>query len=144
VCALVVNLFIDKEKAKDKEVKAHANLFLKLIHQAADEERLISVTLDSRKWYVGWVAESPNLYPQEQYFKLLPFISGYRDKDSLETRQTVYYEAVLADNSLDHSEFVVTLPLKDVKIAGFFNDEVYDEYFAAPPDDPSAPPMLVN
>jgi len=144
VCALVVNLFIDKEKAKDKEIKAHGNLFLTLLHQAAEEQRLISLTLDSRKWYVGWVAESPNLYPQEQYFKLLPFISGYRDKDSLETRQTVYYEAVLADNSLDHSEFVVTLPLKDVKIAGFFNDEVYDEYFAAPPDEPSAPPMLVN
>jgi hypothetical protein len=144
VCALVVNLVIDKEKAQDKEITAHGTSFLKLIHQAQKEERLISLTLDSRKWYVGWVAESPNLYPQEQYFTLLPFISGYRDKDTLETQQTVYYEAVLADNSLDHSEFVVTLPLKDVKIAGFFNDEVYDEYFAAPPDDPSAPPMLVN
>ncbi len=143
VCALV-NLFVDKEKAKDKEVRAHGNLFLKLIHQAAEEERLISITLDSRKWYVGWVAESPNLYPQEQYFKLLPFISGYRDKDSLEPQRTVYYEAVLTDNSLDQSEFVVTLPLKDIKIAGFFNDEVYDEYFAPPPDEPSAPTMSVN
>ncbi len=144
VCALVVNLFIDKEKAQDKEINAHGTSFLKLIHQAQMEERLISLTLDSRKWYVGWVAESPNLYPQEQYFRLLPFISGYRDKDSLETRRMVYYEAVLADNSLDRNEFVVTLPLKDVKIAGFFNDEVYDEYFAAPPDDPSTPTMLVN
>jgi hypothetical protein len=144
MCALVVNLLIDKEKANDKEIKSHGNLFLKLLHQAAKEERLISLTLDSRKWYVGWVAESPNLDPQEQYFKLLPFMSGYRDKDSLETRQTVYYEAVLRDTSLDRSEFVVVLPLKDVKIAGFFNDQAYDEYFASPPDDPSAPPMLVN
>ena len=93
-----------------------------------------------------WVGSRnrPICIRRNSILRLLPFISGYRDKDSLETRQTVYYEAVLADNSLDHSEFVVTLPLKDVKIAGFFNDEVYDEYFAAPPDDPSAPPMLVN
>jgi len=142
--ALAVNLFIGKEKAKDLEIRARGNSLLKLLHQAEQEERLISLTLDSRKWYVGWVAESPNLDPLEQYFKLLPFISGYRDKDSLETRPTVDYEAVLADSGLDRNEFVVTLPLKDVKIAGFFNDEVYDEYFSAPPDEPSAPAMLVN
>jgi hypothetical protein len=145
VFALAVNLIVGRAKAQDMEIRAHGNSLLKLLHQAVKERRLISLTLDSRKWYVGWVAESPNLDPQEQYFRLLPFISGYRDKDSLETRQTVYYEAVLADATLDRNEFVVTLPLKDVKIAGLFNDEVYDEYFAPPPDDPSAPPaMLVN
>ena len=144
VFALAVNLFIGREKARDLEIRAHGNSLLKLLHRAEKEERLISLTLDSRKWYVGWVAESPNLDPQEQYFRLLPFISGYRDKDSLETRQTVYYEAVLRDPAFDRNEFVVTLPLKDVKILGLFNDEVYDEYFAAPPDEPSAPTVLVN
>ena len=68
-----------------------------------------------------------------------------RDKDTLETRPTINYEAVLKDNSLDRNEFVITLPFKDVKIAGFFNDEVYDEYFGEPPDQPSGTPtMLVN
>jgi hypothetical protein len=141
--AMVVNLFIDKEKAKNAEIRTRGNFFLKLLDQAANEMRLISLTLDSRKWYVGWVAETPNLDPREQYFKLLPLISGYRDKDTLETRRTVYYEAVLKDTTLDPNEFVLTLPLKDVKIAAFFNDEVYDEYFAEPPDDPMGP-VLVN
>jgi hypothetical protein len=62
----------------------------------------------------------------------------------LETKRTVYYDAVLRDTTLDRTEFVITLPLKDVKIAGFFNDEVYDEYFAEPdPEDPS-PHVIVN
>ena len=117
---------------------------LRLLDEAANQRRLISVTLDSRKWYVGWVVESPNLDPHEQYFRLLPFLSGYRDKDGLEPHRTVYYEAVLRDNTLDHNEFVITLPMKDVKIAGFFNDEVYDEYFAEPDSSDSTPPMLVN
>jgi hypothetical protein len=141
--ALLVNAIIGREKAKDLEIKAHGNSLVKLLHRGAKEKRLISVTLDSRKWYVGWVAESPNLDPLEQYFKLLPCISGYRDKDSLETRRTVYYDAVLKDSALDPNEFVITLPLKDVKIAGFFNDEIYDEYFSEPADE-SKPPMLVN
>jgi hypothetical protein len=143
--ALAVNMVIGREKARDIEIGAHGNSFLKLLHKAEKETRMVSVTLDSRKWYVGWVAESPNLDPQEQFFRLLPFISGYRDKDALETRRTVYYEGVLSDSGLDRAEFIVTLPLKDVKIAGFFNDEVYDEYFAEPPEDaPSGPAMLVN
>jgi hypothetical protein len=144
VFALLLNLFIGKEKAKDLEIKAHGNSLAKLLHRAEKEKRLISVTLDSRKWYVGWVAESPNLDPLEQYFKMLPFISGYRDKDALEPRRTVYYEAVLKDTTLDRTEFVITLPLKDVKIAGFFNDEVYDEFFAETDPNDSAPPLLVN
>ena len=144
VCALLVNLFVGPEKAKDLEIRAHGNSLVKLLHRAAKEKRLISVTLDSRKWYVGWVAESPNLDPLEQYFRMLPFISGYRDKDTLETRRTVYYDAVLKDPTIDPIEFVITLPLKDVKIAGFFNDQVYDEYFSESPDDQSKLPVVVN
>jgi hypothetical protein len=51
---------------------------------------------------------------------------------------------VLRDTTLDRAEFVITLPLKDVKIAGFFNDEIYDEFFAEPNPDEPLPPMLVN
>lgn len=144
VFALLVNLFMSKEKAKAKEIRSHGNFLLRLIDEATNQHRLISITLDSRKWYVGWVVESPNLDPHDQFFRLLPFISGYRDKDALEARRTVYYEAVLRDTSIDRTEFVITLPLKDVKIASFFNDEIYDEYFAE--EDPSSPnpQMLVN
>jgi hypothetical protein len=144
VLALLVNLFISKEKAKAKEIRAQGNFLLRLLDESASQKRLISITLDSRKWYVGWVVEAPNLDPRDQFFRLLPFISGYRDKDALEARRTVYYEAVLRDPSLDRTEFVITLPLKDVKIAGFFNDEIYDEYFAETDSSGPAPTMLVN
>lgn len=132
--ALVANLFLDKETAKDIEIRRHGNSLIQLLHHAQREKLLISVTLDSRKWYVGWVAASPNLDPQELYFRLLPFVSGYRDKDSLETFRTVFYQDVLSDDRFDSNEFIVTLPLKDIKIASLFNDEVYNQYFAEPPE----------
>jgi hypothetical protein len=103
---------------------------MRLLHRAETDDLLISVTLDTRKWYVGWVAQSPNLDPQELYFRLLPFISGYRDKDTLETYRAVFYQDVLKDSELEPEQFYITLPLKDVKIAGLFNDDVYNEYFA--------------
>jgi hypothetical protein len=120
-----------------REIKKHGNALIRLLHRAAEESLLVSVTLDNRKWYVGWVTESPNLDPQELYFRLLPFTSGYRDKDTLETLRTVFYQNVLEDESLDPDRFFITLPLKDVKTANLFDPDVYNQYFAEP-DKPSA------
>ena len=53
--------------------------------------------MDNRKWYVGWLTQSPNLDPQELYFQLLPFISGYRDKDTLVTHRSIFDQDVLED-----------------------------------------------
>lgn len=128
----LVNLFISTEEAKDREIRRHGNALTRLLHRAAEESLLISVTLDNRKWYVGWITSSPNLDPQELYFRLLPLTSGYRDKDTLETYRTVYYQNVLSDESLDPDRFFITLPLKDVKAANFFDPDVYNQYFAEP------------
>ncbi|HEY1950973.1 MAG TPA: hypothetical protein VGG97_28430 [Bryobacteraceae bacterium] len=133
--ALLVNLFINKERAKDIEIRRQGNSFTQLLHRAQKEKLLLSITLDSRKWYVGWVVESPNLDPQEFYFRILPFISGYRDKDTLQTRRLVFYQDVLRETESEPEQFYITLPLKDVKIAGLFNDDVYNEYFAEPDKD---------
>jgi len=138
--ALLLNLCISKERAKDIEIRRHGNSFTQLLHRAQKEKLLLSITLDSRKWYVGWVAESPNLDPQEFYFRILPFISGYRDKDTLQTFRVVFYQDVLRETDLEPEQFYITLPLKDVKIAGLFNDGVYNDFFAGP-DQTEDPPM---
>ncbi|MBV9082784.1 MAG: hypothetical protein JOZ62_08925 [Acidobacteriaceae bacterium] len=128
--ALVVNRFIDADRAKDIEVKRHGNSIMKLLHRAERDDLPVSLTLSSLKWYVGFVAESPNLSPEEKYFRILPIMSGYRDRTTLETLRRTSYEKVLADPTVNHSDLVITLPLDDVKIASLFDDSVYDEYFA--------------
>ncbi len=133
----LVNVFIGTEEAMSREIKKHGSALIRLLHRAAEESLLISVTLDNRKWYVGWVTESPNLDPQELYFRLLPFTSGYRDKDTLETLRTVFYQNVLEDESLDPDRFFITLPLRDIKTANLFDPDVYNQYFAEP-DKPTA------
>jgi|SRR5579875_2162787 len=125
-----VNVFVGREEAKDIEIRRHGNSLMRLLHRAEREKLLISITLASRKWYVGWVAESPNLRPDEKYFRLLPFTSGYRDKDTLETYRTVFYEDALAGGDTSAQEFVIILPLDEVQVANLFDPDVYNEYFA--------------
>ncbi len=132
IAAIVLNVFISADKAKAIELRRNGNPLIRLFYRAAKERFLISVTMDSRKWYVGWILESPSLLPQERYFRLLPYMSGYRDSNTLETYRTVFYEDVLETPGVDADELVLTLPLEGIKIAGRFNENVYDEYFAEP------------
>jgi hypothetical protein len=131
--AIAWNLFINKEEAKEIEIRKHGNAFTQLLLRAQKEKLLISVTFDNRKWYVGWVTESPNLDPQELYFRLLPYRSGFRDTDNLTPVYTTFYDGPLHENSLDKKDLVITLPLKDVKTANLFNEDLFNDYFSEPP-----------
>ena len=132
IAAIILNLFINVDVAKRIEVRRNGSPLLKLFYRAAKERFLVSVTMDTRKWYVGWILELPSLVPQEKYFRLLPYISGYRDASTLETFRTVFYDEVLNTPGVDADELVLTLPIDSVKIAGRFNENFYDEYFAEP------------
>lgn len=141
VLALIWNLFVDKERAKDIEIGKHGNAFTQLLLRAQKEKQLVSITLDNRKWYVGWITESPNLDPQELYFRILPYKSGYRDTEDLRTVYTTFYEGALSEAATGHADLVITLPLRDVKTANLFNEDLYNDYFGTPfePDDDVSP-----
>jgi hypothetical protein len=128
--AQVFNLFVGSEQAKDIEIRRHGNALMRVLQQATRSMRLVSVTLDNRKWYIGYVTESPNLDPQELYFRILPILSGYREKDTMRMIRTVFYQDALGDHSIDANQFVITLPLRDVKIINFFDEKTYASYFA--------------
>lgn len=138
--AAIWNLFVSKEEAKEIEIRKHGNALTQLLLRAQREKSLISITLDNRKWYVGWVTESPNLDPQELYFRLLPYRSGYRDNDNLTPVYTTFYDGPLNEGSFDKNDLIITLPLNDVKTANLFNEDLFNDYFAEPPagtEDPS-------
>jgi hypothetical protein len=118
------------EMARHSEILAHGNSLTRLLHQADQQTELVSVTLMNSKWYVGFVAEAVNLDPQEAYFRLLPIISGYRTRDTLEPTRTVYYPSVYERPGIDSGDFVITLPVRDVLIASLFDARVYEDHFS--------------
>lgn len=127
VLPLFGNLFYGRESAKDRVLRSHRNPLFKLLHEAATARTPIAVTMANRKWYAGIVMDSPNLDPQEQYFRILPVFSGYRETESLKVQLTVYYS--IKPTATDTADFVLTLPLADVKSAHRFNPDVFFEFF---------------
>ena len=126
-------LLREYHRTRDIEIRKHGNAFTQLLLDAQKGKHLVSITLDSRKWYVGWITESPSLNPQELYFRLLPYRSGYRDKDDLTTVYTTFYDGALSESTFEQKDLVITLPLKDVKTANLFNEDLYNDYFTEPP-----------
>jgi Family of unknown function (DUF6338) len=118
------------EKARNYEIVTHGSSLTRLLHYADRQTELVSVTLANGKWYVGFVAEAINLDPQEAYFRILPIISGYRRRETLEPTRTVYYPTVYEKPEIDSGDFVITIPIREVLIASLFDARVYEDHFA--------------
>lgn len=113
-----------------------------LLVQAIDENMLIFVTLKSRKVYIGYVAAPRIEHSHTQHLAIIPYISGYRDKDTLRYHeQHRYYELYLnkgitADSAgLNLQHFRHVIPMEQVEAVSLFDTGPYlsfDECSVAP------------
>lgn len=109
-----------------------------LLVQAIDEDMLIFVTLKSRKVYIGYVAAPRIEHSHTQHLVIIPYISGYRDKNTLRYHeQHRYYDLYLnkgitADSAgLNLQHFRHVIPMDQVEAVSLFDTGTYvsfDEY----------------
>jgi len=125
---LVVNLFLNKKTAQDWAIHHYGSNLLRLLHTATKYEMLVSVTLDNRKVYVGFVITAPNLQSTEQYVQLLPVLSGYRDSNDLRLNFTTNYAQVYPDayrsGGTDPSDLIVIFPTASIRMANLYDPSI--------------------
>ncbi len=99
-----------------------------LLVQAIDREMLIFITLKSRKFYVGYVTAPRIEHGQDRHLALIPYISGYRDKETLRYyEQYRYYALYLAQgitaNSawLNLQHFRHVIPMNQIEAISLFD-----------------------
>lgn len=114
-----------------------------LLVQAIDEDMLIFVTLKSRKVYIGYVAAPRIEHSHTQHLAIIPYISGYRDKDTLRYHeQHRYYELYLeqditadaTNGKLNLQHFRHVIPMDQVEAVSLFDVATYHSF-----DDYSVP-----
>ncbi len=72
-------------------IAKHGNPFVKTMRAAAENEKLIMLTMKSRKVYIGSVLEIPIDSGNLTHIEFLPKASGFRDKDNLSLSMGVTY-----------------------------------------------------
>src|SRR5262249_39287535 len=118
-------------RAKDLALRRAGDEIAILLDSAAERHKPVAVTLDTRKFYVGYVLASPNLRPSERSLALLPIATVYRDPTTLSFRFTTdYAPALLAKpEDLDVNDFRIVIPFDSIKTANLFDFGVYDRVF---------------
>jgi hypothetical protein len=125
-----------KEWALSWSIKSSGNYLYQLLHKAVQDEVPILITLQSRKIYVGYVTESPNLKPDNQYLSLLPAISGHRDDKTLAVQRDLAYpdpDALFKNRGIDPRDLLVTVLLSEVKSASLYHHEMKDLFLPYEP-----------
>lgn len=139
----LVNLRIPKTRIKpfflyEKMLLKHAiknNDFEKLIARSVYNNFPILFTLDSGKIYVGWAVSLPNPVQERKSVRILPLISGYRDKETQKVNFTVDYYPILKDISesegshVEFEDFEVVIPAGQLSSCHLFDLYMYNEHF---------------
>jgi hypothetical protein len=123
-----VNRLWGEDESKKRAVERHGNDLLRLFDNALRESQLVSITLDNRKVYVGYIVTAPNLRTEDAYIALLPMISGYRDAGTLEIKFISLYDELYANEEMDANRFRVAVPVASIKMASLFDPEIYAKF----------------
>lgn len=95
----------------------------------------VRITLLDRKVYVGFVLSAPDPTVPRRWLRLLPLVSGYRDRDDLRYTFTTFYEPVYeefvgatVDTEAADPRFQIALPADRIASIGLFDFETYEHF----------------
>jgi len=107
------------------------NDFEKLIAHSVYTNLPILFTLDSGKVYVGWPVSAPNPTRERRSIRILPILSGYRQKDQHTVTFTTNYYSVLNNesNTASLDDFEIVIPTEHLTVCHAFDLELYNLHF---------------
>lgn len=144
--AFVANVTIGGPRSARLAAKLRGNLIECLMHDVEGSRGFVELTLETRKSYVGWVANSGTATSNESDVSIVPIFSGYRDGEHELKLTTSYIGAMLkvppdGDDLYRFDQFELVIPKSQVVSARRFDVEVFAERFGRPlPEPASSPP----
>ena len=129
----VLNLSSDRTNARRRAAEESGDHIGLLVDQAMETGRIIEISLDGGKSYVGVPLSRTFLARKDDGdLVVVPFASGYRDKDSRELKLTVNYAPVLRTQLKNHDfepeDFRVAIPMREVASARLFDPKAYNDF----------------
>lgn len=139
--ALLLNLVLPNKLVLGYIIKSRGDDFEKLFWDSLmskeDEDKLLMVSTSSDKVYVGYVNKisKPLGHP---HINILPYFSGYRDKETRQFYITTDYLSVLEKMILEGNEASVenkmgiVIPKENIAMVSKFDSEVFNRFDKLP------------
>jgi hypothetical protein len=130
-----ISLF-HKERANQRAIERSNDHLEILMARAGRETKAVSITLKSRKVYVGLITRTHDPLYDRKYIQLLPIKSGYRAADTLALQLTVDYAAVYAQIIQQDASvvaggiqgFEIVVPLSEIQSVNLFDPAAYQMF----------------
>lgn len=99
----------------------------RLFYLAASQDRMVILTMEDRKVYVGTVERVAMRGRSNPYVALFPLISGYRTEVSRTVKFTNFYQEVYNFSPPQAwKEFQKVLPMQSIASAGYYDQQQHD------------------
>ena len=130
----VLNRRYSKGKAAHQIAMDSGDLVELLIAESIQELKLVELSLRSGKSYIGLARESGIMSHGESDIALVPYSSGYRDKDTQELKITFNYAPMIRESlenqshnsELRFDDFQIIIPMSEIISARIFDLDVYE------------------
>lgn len=125
-----------KDESNWKVYFKNQDAILNVILEAAESQTPLRISLKSRKVYIGIIESEQFERADLDNIVIIPYLSGHRDKDTLEMVIDHNYSSVyeknniLDDNFEDLSRFRVVIRLNEVESLSLFDAAYYADFYA--------------
>ena len=94
------------------------------IYERISTNKMIMVTLENKKVYAGWPIEAPNK-EENQWLRLVPHWSGYRDEEAM-IKVQINYSKVFGMSPSEQNHMLI--PVEKIVTVQPFDAAVFDEF----------------
>lgn len=127
----VANWIYSNDDAIAKQIEEQNDGFESLLQTSQQYLKPLIISLDSGKVYIGVVNQSFFSPVENRSFQILPFYSGFRDKETKEMKITNEYvdflDAFEKSNGERINDLTVSLPVRSIMSMSIFNADIYKE-----------------
>ena len=129
------NKVINEEQQIKNIIKEDNDGIELILLKALEEAKLVSITLQTRKVYIGFVSHHFfNPWKGVKSIRIIPVYSGYRDEQDFHIEFTTSYEHVIryTDESdeieFKAEDFQMGISLNEIVTVNFFDSRVYEQF----------------
>ena len=133
--AYLPNRLIDEEQQIKNIIKEDNDGIELILLKALEEAKLVSITLQTRKVYIGFVSHHFfNPWKGVKSIRIIPVYSGFRDEKDFHIEFTTSYEHVIryTDESdeieFKAEDFQMGISLGEIVSVIFFDNRVYEQF----------------
>ena len=117
-----------EEESAVKAAEDNGDRIELLLMESIQRQEPVEVTLKSRKCYIGRALRGRSVNYSQPDVSMIPVLSGYRNKETLELVPTLNYAQMTSQSGLNYEDFRIVIPKAQIVSVRLFDPDTYQRF----------------